>query len=178
MIYIGLGANLPSDVGSPELTLVAAARAFEEHGITLLRLSPFYMSAPVPASNQPWFVNAVAAVETDLSPLALLDALLAIEKKFGRDRQEETNFATQKDGQKNGQKNKPRPLDLDLLDYNRMVIEEAGLTLPHPAMHTRAFVLVPLFDLDPNWVHPVKRKKIRDLMRDIGPDQVVEPLVS
>lgn len=171
MIYIGLGANLPSAVGSPELTLVAAARAFEEHGITLLRLSPFYMAAPVPASSQPWFVNAVAAVTTELAPLALLDALLAIEKKFGRVR-------TVEGTEKNEQKNLPRPLDLDLLDYDRMVIEEAGLTLPHPSMHARAFVLVPLFELDPNWVHPVKRKNIRELMRAIGDTQTVEPLVS
>jgi 2-amino-4-hydroxy-6-hydroxymethyldihydropteridine diphosphokinase len=129
--YIGLGANL----GDPSKQLLAAVAAFAGvPGTSLARRSSFYRSAPVGHADQPDFVNAVAEIETELPPRALLDALLQIEQTLGRSR----SFA-----------NAPRTLDLDLLLYGDTVLDEPGLHVPHPRMHTRAFVLAPLAEIAP-----------------------------
>jgi 2-amino-4-hydroxy-6-hydroxymethyldihydropteridine diphosphokinase len=134
--YIGLGANL----GDPGKQLVAALEALRAIPATrLARHSSFYRSAPMGYADQPDFVNAVAEIETELAPRALLDALLGIEKTLGRSR----SFA-----------NAPRTLDLDLLLYGDVVLSEPGLHLPHPRMHTRAFVLAPLAEIAPGTVIP------------------------
>lgn len=129
--YIGIGSNRDA----PRARVV---RAFDEIAALpdtrLAGRSPLYRSAPVDAPPQPEFVNAVAAVETELPAPRLLEALQAIEARHGRERP----YA-----------NAPRTLDLDLLLYDAMSLESAALTLPHPRMHRRAFVLQPLLDLDP-----------------------------
>ena len=129
--YIGLGSNQ----GGPRAQI---DQAFAEiDGLPATRLaarSPLYRSAPVDAPGQPDFVNAVAAVETELSAAQLLAALQAIESRHGRDRP---------------QRNAPRTLDLDLLLFGETACASPELTLPHPRMHERAFVLRPLLDLDP-----------------------------
>jgi 2-amino-4-hydroxy-6-hydroxymethyldihydropteridine diphosphokinase len=139
-ILIGLGANLPSPVGPPKATLEAALARFEEHGLSLVARSSWLLTTPVPASDQPLFVNGVAQVATRLSPLDLLAALLAIERSFGRER---------------GVANAARTLDLDLLAYGRLVMASPALTLPHPRMTDRLFVMAPLAELAPDWRHPV-----------------------
>ena len=106
MILIGLGANLPSLAGAPPATLAAALEALIEAGLVLERRSPWYRTAPVPAGDQPWYVNGVAAVATRLGPADLLALLHRIEARFGRIRR---------------RRNEPRPLDLDLLDYDGLV---------------------------------------------------------
>ncbi|WP_374328868.1 2-amino-4-hydroxy-6-hydroxymethyldihydropteridine diphosphokinase [Azonexus sp.] len=129
--YIALGANL----GDPASTLRTAFAALAElPDSRLLARSALYLSAPVGLTGQPDFVNAAAHIETTLPPEALLDALFAIEQQFGRLR---------------GERNGPRTLDLDLLLYDQQVISTPRLTLPHPRLHLRAFVLLPLADLDP-----------------------------
>jgi 2-amino-4-hydroxy-6-hydroxymethyldihydropteridine diphosphokinase len=129
--YIGLGANL----GDPRGQILAALAALANLPATYLAAqSSFYCSAPLGYTEQPAFINAVARIETGLAPRALLDALLAIELGLGRDR----SFA-----------NAPRRLDLDLLLYDQQVIGETGLQVPHPRMHTRAFVLAPLAEIAP-----------------------------
>ena len=134
--YVGLGANL----GDPRKQLDAALEALGAIPSTrLARHSSCYRSAPVGYTSQPDFVNAVAEIETQLAPRALLDALLGIERTLGRSR----SFA-----------NAPRTLDLDLLLYGDMVLSEPGLHLPHPRMHTRAFVLAPLAEIAPGTVIP------------------------
>jgi 2-amino-4-hydroxy-6-hydroxymethyldihydropteridine diphosphokinase len=140
MILLGLGANLPSAVGPPEETLAAALQALRENGVRVVRRSPWYRSAPVPESAQPWYVNGVALVRTSLPPADLLALLHGIEARFGRQR---------------GELNAARPLDLDLLDYEGR-LSAAGETpvLPHPRLHQRAFVLRPLRDVAPDWRHP------------------------
>jgi len=129
--YIGLGSNQ----GGPRAQI---DQAFAElDGLPATRLaarSPLYRSAPVDAPEQPDFVNAVAAVETELSAAQLLEALQAIESRHGRER----NY-----------RNAPRTLDLDLLLFGDTAFASPALTLPHPRMHERAFVLRPLLDLDP-----------------------------
>ena len=108
-------------------------------GITVVRRSRWYMSQPVPPSDQPWYVNGVAAVETALAPPALLAALLAVEARFGRRR---------------GAPNAARTLDLDLLDYDGTQCVSERLALPHPRLHERRFVLAPLAEIAPRWRHP------------------------
>jgi 2-amino-4-hydroxy-6-hydroxymethyldihydropteridine diphosphokinase len=133
--YIALGANIPSPAGPPEATLVAALERMAPFARVLSR-SQLYSTAPVGFADQPRFVNAAVALETDLSPVALLGALLLIEADFGRDRS---------DSVPNG----PRTLDLDVLLYEDFVVNGAILKLPHPRMAERAFVLVPLAEIAP-----------------------------
>lgn len=134
--YVALGGNL----GDPQATVragLAALAALPQ--TTLAAASSLYRSAPVGHADQPDFINAVAQLSTALEPQALLAALHATEARFGRVR----SF-----------RNAPRTLDLDLLLYDAQRIEEPGLTLPHPRMHERAFVLAPLLEIAPGCVIP------------------------
>lgn len=141
LILVGLGANLPSVAGPPRQTLEAALDHLAAEGVRVTRRSRFWRTRPLPISDQPWFVNAVAAVETNLAPAALLDLLHASEAAFGR---------------KRSVVNAARVLDLDLLAYGSLVLETAPRPLlPHPRLSERAFVLLPLRDIAPAWVHPV-----------------------
>jgi 2-amino-4-hydroxy-6-hydroxymethyldihydropteridine diphosphokinase len=160
VILIGLGANLPSAAGPPAATLAAALAALEAAGVAVERRSPSYRTAPLPASDQPWFVNEVAAVATGLGPEALLALLHRIEAQFGRRRQE---------------RNEPRALDLDLLDYQGLVRERAPV-LPHPRLHERGFVLRPLADIAPSWRHPVSGAGVAELLAALPPGQSLERL--
>jgi 2-amino-4-hydroxy-6-hydroxymethyldihydropteridine diphosphokinase len=136
--FIGLGANL----GDPEAQVRRALAALAElPGTRLLAASSLYRSAPVGVIAQPDFINAVAAAETTLAARALLEALLAAERRFGRRR----DFP-----------GAPRTLDLDLLLYGDRVITEPGLVVPHPRMHERAFVLAPLAEIAPDIAIPGK----------------------
>jgi 2-amino-4-hydroxy-6-hydroxymethyldihydropteridine diphosphokinase len=165
-IFIGIGANLPHErYGPPRETLEAALAELGRRGVRTVRLSPWYHTAPVPASDQPWFVNAVAEVVSDLPADALLAELHAVEAAFGRAR---------------SVPNASRPIDLDLLDY-RGEIAAGGAgraTLPHPRMADRAFVLRPLADLAPHWRHPVSGQPIGDLLAALPAGQVIERAVS
>jgi 2-amino-4-hydroxy-6-hydroxymethyldihydropteridine diphosphokinase len=131
--YIGLGANIPSPAGAPEATLAAAVASFAALGC-VLACSKLYSTRPVGIAEQPRFVNAAVALETNLAPRALLEALLEIEREFGRDRSA-------------GVENGPRTLDLDILLYGDLVLSEHGLAIPHPRMAERGFVLAPLNDI-------------------------------
>jgi len=161
-IFIGAGGNLPHPLhGPPRETLEAALHALERHGVQLVRISPWYRTAPVPASDQPWFVNAVAEVASGLDPRALLAALHAVEHDFGRVR---------------SVPNAPRIVDLDLLDFRGEVAAGGGQApvLPHPRLHQRAFVLRPLADLEPQWRHPVGGHPIATLLAALPAGQRVE----
>ncbi len=168
MIYIGLGSNLSSvEFGSSEMIITAALECFCDRGIAIVGRSPLYHTQPLPISDQPWFINAVAAVATTASPAELLARLHGIEADFGRLRRERWEA---------------RVLDLDLLAYNDKVqAGDAGRgepILPHPRLAERAFVLRPLADLDPGWRHPVTGRTVIDLLRALPPDQIAEPLVA
>jgi 2-amino-4-hydroxy-6-hydroxymethyldihydropteridine diphosphokinase len=137
--FIALGANLADSVADRAATLHAAVQAMRHIASTrLVAVSPFYVSQPLEAQG-PDFVNAVAEVCTDLSPQDLLLALHQIENEFGRLRP---------------YRNAPRSLDLDLLMVDQQVVNTTTLSLPHPRLHQRAFVLLPLLDLAPDLVHP------------------------
>ena len=135
--YVGLGANL----GEREAALSAALAALEATaGIDVVAVSTFRETDPVDYLDQPRFLNAAAALETTLSPRELLDALLKVEHALGRTRE--------------GPRFGPRTIDLDLLLYGDESLDEPGLTVPHPRLHGRAFVLEPLAELDPGLVVP------------------------
>ena len=138
MILLGLGANLPSHAGAPAATLHAALRELARNGITPVATSSFYVSPAWPDPLDPPFVNAVTRVQADQGPAELLAVLHAVEARFGRVR---------------SVRNAPRTLDLDLLDYNGY-IQPGPPELPHPRMTDRAFVLVPLAEVAPEWRHP------------------------
>ena len=132
LAYVALGANLDDPVAS----LLAAMKALEKlPDSRLLRVSSLYRTAPVGVAGQPDYINAVAALDTALTPPAMLAALFEIENDFGRRRD---------------YRNAPRTLDLDLLLYDQEVIDSPGLVLPHPRMHLRAFVLAPLVEIAPD----------------------------
>jgi 2-amino-4-hydroxy-6-hydroxymethyldihydropteridine diphosphokinase len=163
-IFVGLGGNLPHpELGAPATTLQAALNTLKERGIGILRVSRWYRTAPVPASDQPWYENAVAEVETGMSADALLAELHAVEDQFGRQR---------------GEPNAARLIDLDLLDYRgQTALGGPGkATLPHPRLSGRAFVLRPLADLAPDWRHPLLELPIRDLLEALPASQATEPM--
>jgi 2-amino-4-hydroxy-6-hydroxymethyldihydropteridine diphosphokinase len=153
MAYIGMGGNVASWAGAPEETLAAAALRLESLG-WVVRRSSLYSTAPVGFAEQPRFVNAVVALETELEPRELLDGLLAIEQEFGRDRA--AGFA-----------NGPRTLDLDILLLGDLEIREPGLEIPHPRLAERAFVLTPLNEIAPHLAVPRCGKIVAQLFNHL-----------
>ena len=162
MILIGIGGNLESAwFGPPRETLSAALAALQEERINILTRSGWYRTEPVPRSDQPWFLNAVVSLATELGARDLLTALQAIERRFGRVR---------------GEPNAPRVLDLDILDYEGEVINAASLVLPHPRLHERRFVLVPIAEIAPDWRHPILRLTAAQLLAQLSSEQQLERL--
>ena len=149
--------------GTPSETLAAALAALKANRIEPVKVSRFYKTAAWPDPADPPFVNAVAQVGTALPPAALLERLHAIERSFGRMR---------------GARNAPRTLDLDILDYDGR-IEAGPPELPHPRMSERAFVLVPLAEIAPEWRHPVSGRTVHELLAAMAAnDHGTEPLCS
>jgi 2-amino-4-hydroxy-6-hydroxymethyldihydropteridine diphosphokinase len=157
MILIGIGSNLSSrEFGPPSANVAAALAALPALRICVAARSSWYRTEPVPRSEQPWFVNGVAALTTALEPEVLLSQLLALEARFGRIR---------------GERNAARVLDLDLLDYDGLVVESDSLALPHPRLHQRRFVLVPLAELAPSWRHPLLGQSADELLARLPPGE-------
>jgi 2-amino-4-hydroxy-6-hydroxymethyldihydropteridine diphosphokinase len=139
-------------MGDRVLNIRTAIQALGEVGKELA-ISSLYETEPVEFTAQPWFINCAVRLETDLSPHELIDGLLSIEQKMGRYR---------------GQKKGPRNIDLDILLYDNLILNDATLTIPHPAMHERRFVLEPLAEIAPEIIHPALRRTMREL-RDALP---------
>ncbi len=150
--FIGIGANL----GDPDAQCRdAVQRVRATPGIRLLRCSSLYRTTPVGPADQEWFINAVAEIRTELSPVELFTALKAIERQMGRT-----------DGPRWG----PRVIDLDILLYGQEVVNLEGLKIPHPEMHRRRFVLAPLCELASYAIHPAFGVSARGLL-----DRLIDP---
>ncbi|WP_025898748.1 2-amino-4-hydroxy-6-hydroxymethyldihydropteridine diphosphokinase [Sneathiella glossodoripedis] len=166
MIFIALGANLNHPLyGDPLNTLRAAIEEIEQSGLEVVAKSSWYKTAPVPISDQPWFVNAVIQVRTALPAKELLALLHTIERKFGRVREIQWEA---------------RVLDLDLLAYGDSVTQnqdqQLGKVIPHPRMHERRFVMAPLSEISPDWLHPVIGKTAKQICDGLPCDSEVKIL--
>ncbi|WP_114313472.1 2-amino-4-hydroxy-6-hydroxymethyldihydropteridine diphosphokinase [Thermus caldifontis] len=148
LAYVGLGSNLGDRAGYLLKALSLLSRLEKTH---FLRLSPVYETEPV-GPPQPLYLNLVAEVDTELSPRAFLEGLLTVEQSLGRKRKERWG---------------PRTIDLDLLLYGDLVLQEEGLEVPHPRLSERAFVLVPLADLIPEGRHPVLGRTFAELLASL-----------
>ena len=152
MILIALGSNISGPWGTPQQSVQHALQALNRDGLTLVEASRLLLTAPFGKPNQPPFVNAVAHIETHLSPLALLQKLHAIEKEAGRRRK--THWG-------------PRTLDLDIVDYHGLVRSTGKLILPHPGIAERIFVLKPISELTVKWRHPTSHLSAQAMLRKL-----------
>lgn len=159
MILIAVGANLPAPDGAPPMeSCERAVRALAAlPGLGPPSVSRWYETAPIPPSGQPNYVNGVARFDGTADPASLLERLHAIEAASGRTR---------------GTRNAARSLDLDIIDIDGMVRDAPNPVLPHPRAHERAFVLMPLAEVEPCWVHPRLGLGVDALLRSLPPQQI------
>ncbi|MBX7147377.1 MAG: 2-amino-4-hydroxy-6-hydroxymethyldihydropteridine diphosphokinase [Alphaproteobacteria bacterium] len=163
-ILIGVGANLPHPhYGAAQNTCELALTALQKYNIKIAAQSSWYKTAPVPLSDQPWYINGVCLIDyrDTYDPIVLLNILHTVEEKFGRTRHV---------------KNEPRYLDLDLLTFGCFIVEHQNVVIPHPRLHERAFVLHPLKEIMPDWFHPVSKKTIDEFLQNLPPDQQCDPI--
>jgi 2-amino-4-hydroxy-6-hydroxymethyldihydropteridine diphosphokinase len=155
LVYLSLGSN----VGDREAQLQEGAKLAAVGRV--VAESSFYETEPVEFTQQPWFLNCVLALETSKTPQELIAVILRIEVEMGRRR-------VQKKG--------PRTIDIDILLFDDTIVDSEELTIPHPTMHERRFVLEPLAEIAPELLHPVLKKTIRELLDSLPPGQVVKRL--
>jgi len=157
IVYLSLGSN----VGDRNDHLRKTINRLDSTG-RVVAVSSFYETEPVEFLDQAWFLNCVVALETTLAARQLMASLLGIEQEMGRRR-------TQKKG--------PRIIDIDILLFGDTALESTGLTIPHPAMHQRRFVLEPLVEIAPEVRHPVLKKTVRELLAALPAGQAVRRIV-
>jgi 2-amino-4-hydroxy-6-hydroxymethyldihydropteridine diphosphokinase len=158
IFYLSLGSN----VGDREKHLREAIQRLETVG-RVVAVSSVYETEPVEFADQEWFLNCVVALETEKMPEQLMTALLRIEREMGRQRTENKG---------------PRNIDLDILLVDDLVVDAPELSIPHPAMHQRRFVLEPLAEIAPEARHPVMKKSARELLDDLPAGQAVRRIIS
>jgi 2-amino-4-hydroxy-6-hydroxymethyldihydropteridine diphosphokinase len=156
LVYLSLGSN----VGDREAQLRDAQARLGAAG-RVVAASSFYETEPVEFTEQPWFLNFALALETSNTPQQLMTAILRIEEEMGRRR-------VQKKG--------PRPIDIDILLFDDIIMDSTNLTIPHPALHQRRFVLEPMAEIASEVLHPGLKKTIRELRDALPPGQVVRKL--
>jgi 2-amino-4-hydroxy-6-hydroxymethyldihydropteridine diphosphokinase len=152
-VYLSLGSN----VGDRAENLTTAIHHLGRLG-KVVTVSSFYETEPVELTTQPWFLNCALQLDTEKMPRQLINGVLAIEQEMGRRR---------------GEKKGPRNIDIDILLFGNFVVQAKGLTIPHPAMHERRFVLEPLAEIAPDARHPVLKRSIRELRDALSPGQEV-----
>jgi 2-amino-4-hydroxy-6-hydroxymethyldihydropteridine diphosphokinase len=160
LVYLSLGSN----VGNREANLHNAIERLSSLG-KVQATSSFYETEPVEFLSQPWFLNCVVAVVTERTPTEFLRGILQIEQHLGRERSK-------------AQSKGPRSIDIDILLFGEDVVDSAQLTIPHPAMHQRRFVLEPLLEIAADARHPVLQKSVRDLCDALPPGQTVRKYAS
>jgi len=156
LVYLSLGSN----VGDRAANLNAALKRLQAFG-QVVAVSSFYETEPVEVLAQPWFLNCAATLDSEKMPRQLLGGILNLEQEMGRRR-------VQKKG--------PRSIDIDILLFGNSVVEAKGLTIPHPALHQRRFVLEPLAEIAPEARHPVFKRTIRELLDALPAGQQVRKL--
>lgn len=156
--YIGIGSNVGDKIDNC-IKVISEIEKIDKNKI--IAISSLYKTEPIDYIKQDWFVNCVVKIETDLTPYSLLSDLQDVEKRLGR---------------KKGVKWGPRTIDLDILIFNSLIIDDDKLKIPHPRMHERRFVLEPLSEIDENLIHPIIKKSIRILLNELGTGQRVELL--
>ena len=152
-VYLSLGSN----VGARTQNLRTALDLLGTLG-KVDAVSSFYETEPVELTAQPWFLNCAARLETEKMPRQLMKSILALERQMGRQRR---------------QRKGPRNIDIDILLFGSSIIETPGLTVPHPAMHERRFVLQPLAEIAPNVSHPILKRTVREMLDALPPGQAV-----
>ena len=157
IVYLSLGSNSGDRIGYVQQ---ATSLLGASDNITLIRTSAFYETEPWGMDSENWFVNAVVEIKTSLSPQELLAECQRIEPQLGRKREENKGYSD-------------RTIDIDILFYNKDIINEENLTIPHKFVHLRAFTLVPLLELIPNFEHPVLHKTISELHNDLENPEMV-----
>ena len=156
MIFLGIGSNLSSSFGDRFKNIDLAISFLEAYKINIIKKSSFYETFSYPNKSNPKFINSIISVETKLPPVDLMSVLIFVEEKLER---------------KRSKKNDPRTCDLDIIDYNYQIMNfkygDLELTLPHKEMTNRNFVLYPLREIYPNWTHPLTKKNINVLIKDL-----------
>ena len=159
-IIIGVGGNINSDDGShPIETCNKAISLFQKYSIKVKKQSKWYNSEPIPKSDQPIFFNCVVIATTKLNEYYVLKFLHKIEAEFGRRRNEI---------------NEPRSIDLDLIDYSNKVLNNKNLIIPHPRAHLRKFVIGPLAEINPYWIHPILKINVLDILKKLDNQKIEE----
>ena len=153
MIYLNLGSNLSSIYGDRKDNINKALDLLEKNKIKILKKSNYYETPSYPETKNPKFINLCCSIKFKYPVTILLEIIKNIEKKMGRIRTE---------------KNKPRICDIDIIDFNELILNTKHLKLPHPRMHLRNFVLFPLLELNPEWRHPIFNKKIDKFIEELS----------
>ncbi len=145
MIFLGIGSNLDSKFGDRYNNIRRTLKLIQEEKIVLKKISKFYETPSYPNKKNPKFINIVIEIEYNLDPEMLLKKIFLIEKKMER---------------KRNTKNEPRTCDIDIIDFKGLIKNQKNVVLPHPKMYKRNFVLFPLKEINPQWIHPKLNKKI------------------
>ena len=157
IVYLSLGSNKGDRIGYVQQ---AASLLGADEKITIVRTSAFYESEPWNMNTQTWFVNAVVEAKTNYSPKELLEVCQRIEKQLGREKKNTPDY-------------EDRTIDIDILFYNKDIIQEDDLIIPHKYMHLRAFTLVPMMELNADFIHPVLHKSIAEMHNDLENPEMV-----
>ena len=152
MIYLNIGSNLPSKEGSRENNIVTAISLLKKLNLNLIEISSFYQTPSYPDNSDPKFINLCVKLESNLKASELLNEIKKIERKLGRTRIK---------------KNEPRTCDIDIIDFNGKIIKNDELIVPHPRLHLRNFVIYPLKEIEPNWLHPIFNKNIEIFFQEL-----------
>ena len=159
-IIIGIGGNINSKDGShPVEVCDNAIKSLKDYSIQVEKQSQWYITEPIPKSDQPNFFNCVTIVSTKQNEYEVLKSLHEIEAKFGR---------------KRNKINEPRSIDLDLIDFSSKILQNKKITLPHPRAHLRRFVMGPLAEMKPDWIHPILKLSVLEILKGLDEQKLEE----